>query len=343
MTRVQSGYRVHRWGSEPLWEEFARPTAGENEVLVQVEACGVGLTVLNCINGDLSDDEGLLPRVPGHELVGRVIEAGPGDGGRLVGRRVSAYFYLVCGECDECMAAHEPTCTNLGGWIGVHRDGGYAPFVTLPVRNAIALPDGIDPVAATVVPDALATPVHVCFERARIRPGERVAVVGAGGGVGVHMIQVARLCGADVLGLDVHEQKLSMIEELAVQPVDSSDFDAVADTWIGPPPDVVVDLLGTEDSITWAIGALGPRGRLVVLTTFRGAASLVAPRDLVLGELSILGSKYASRAEVRTAADLVARGRIRPIIGQVGTPQDVPSLHEQLRSGRLLGRGALRW
>jgi propanol-preferring alcohol dehydrogenase len=343
MTRTQSGYRVHHWGAEPLWEEFARPTVGANEVLVEVEACGVGLTVLNCINGDLSDDDRLLPRVPGHELVGRVIEAGPGEGGRLAGRQVAAYFYLVCGECEACVAGRDSNCANLGGWLGVHRDGGYAPLASLPVRNVIALPEGIDPVAGTVIPDALATSVHVCFERARIRPGERVAVLGAGGGVGIHMVQVARLCGAEVFGFDVHEQKLSMLEELGVRSIDSSDFDVVTRTWRGRPPDMVVDLLGTELSMTWALDALGERGRLVVLTTFRGVASSVAPRDIVLGELSIVGSKYASRANVRTAADLVARELVKPIIGRVGPARDVLSMHEQLRSGLLIGRGALRW
>jgi propanol-preferring alcohol dehydrogenase len=343
MTSTQQGYRVHRWGSEPIWEEFSRPKVRENELLVEVEACGVGLTVLNCIRGDLSDDERLLPRVPGHEIVGRVIEAGPGEGATLVGRRVAAYFYLVCGECDACIAGHEATCANLAGWIGVHRDGGYAPYVALPVRNAIALPEAIDPVDATVVPDAVATPVHVCFARAKIRPGDRVAVIGAGGGVGIHMVQVARLCGAQVFGLDVAEAKLAALEELGIQPVNSRDFDALATAWSGPPPNVVIDLLGSEASMGWALSALDQRGKLVVLTTFRDITAPIAPRELVLGELSILGSKYASRADVAVAGDLVASGRIRPIVGQIVEAEGVPSLHEQIRSGRLLGRGALRW
>jgi D-arabinose 1-dehydrogenase-like Zn-dependent alcohol dehydrogenase len=343
MANTQHGYRVHRWGSEPIWEEFARPEARENELLVDVEACGVGLTVLNCIRGDLSDDERLLPRVPGHEIVGRVIDAGPGEGARLIGRLVAAYFYLVCGACDSCIAGRESTCANFSGWIGVHRDGGYAPCAVLPVRNAIALPEGIDAVEATVVPDAVATPVHVCLSRAKIRPGDRVAVIGAGGGVGIHMVQVARLCGAEVAGLEVGQAKLAALEELGIQPVDSGDFDAIAAGWAGPPPNIVIDLLGSEASVAWALSALEQRGRLVVLTTFREVAASVAPRQLVLGELSILGSKYASRADVRTAADLVARGRIRPIVGRVAGPDGVLSLHEQIRSGQLLGRGALRW
>lgn len=343
MTEVQLGYRIHGWGSEPIWEEFPRPEPAENEVLVEVEACGVGLTVLNCIRGDLSDDERLLPRVPGHEIVGHVVEAGPGEGSGLVGRRVVAYFYLVCGACDACIGGQEPRCRNLGGWIGVHRDGGYAPYVTLPARNAIAVPEELDPVAATVVPDAVATPVHVCLRRAGIRPGERVAVIGAGGGVGIHMVQVARLCGAEVVGLEVADAKLARLEELGIKSVQSGDFDALARSWPGAPPDVVIDLLGSEASAGWAVDALGQGGKLVVLTTFPGVATPVEPRQLVLGELSILGSKYASRADVVVAADLVTRGRVRAIVGAEVVPADVLSLHEALRSGQLLGRGALRW
>jgi len=72
---TQEGWRVHAWGAEPVWERFARPEPGQGEVLVQVYACGVGLTVLNALAGDLGDGPAALPRVPGHELVG---SGGPG-------------------------------------------------------------------------------------------------------------------------------------------------------------------------------------------------------------------------------------------------------------------------
>jgi propanol-preferring alcohol dehydrogenase len=182
--------------------------------------------------------------------------------------------------------------------------------------------------------------VHVCGARAAIVPYERVAVVGAGGGVGVHVAQVARLRGAAVLGIETNAEKRRALEELGVEAVDPVAVPG-ADRTAGL--DVVIDLVGTPATLGWAVDALGPGGRLVVATTFRDVSTIVEPRRLVLGELAILGSKYASRAEVEEASDLVTSGRVRPVIGQVVAPSDVGRLHRALRAGTLLGRGAIRW
>src|SRR5919202_4014792 len=219
------GRSISAWGGEPELRTLADPAPGEGELLVRVEACGVGLTVLNCINGDLGDDPADLPRVPGHELVGTVVDTGPGVAPARTGERVMAYFYLFCGRCPRCLAGHESRCERLAGFVGVDRDGGYAELVTLPERNAIPLPPQIDPVSATVIPDAVATPVHVA-RRAGIEPGERVAVIGAGGGVGIHMVQVAAARGADVVGLEAEPRKLAFLrDDIGVGIADSSDFE----------------------------------------------------------------------------------------------------------------------
>lgn len=338
------GYRVQSWGSEPVWEEIADPIAGSDEVLIEVEACSVGLTVLNCIGGDLDNDPALLPRVPGHEAVGRVIAAGPGADVSLVGRRVVAYFYLVCGRCSACRGGHDPLCSALEGWVGVHKDGGYAPLMTLPSRNAIPVPEALDPISATVVPDAVATPVHVAA-RAQIGEGDRVVVFGAGGGVGIHMVQVARHRGATVAGFDVVDAKLAEIERLGAIPVESAQVDAIDPTSVfaDGEPTVVIDLLGTEASARWAVDGLAMGGRMVALTTFRDRPVPFESRELVFRELALLGSRYASRADLTEAAELVASGAVEPIIGAVGGPEEVLAMHEQLRAGSLLGRGALDW
>jgi D-arabinose 1-dehydrogenase-like Zn-dependent alcohol dehydrogenase len=342
---TQHGWRVQRWGSDPVWEEFPRPRPGTDEVLVAVDACGVGLTVLNCLNGDIDDDPALLPRVPGHEVVGRVIDAGPGRGGALVGRRVAAYTYLACGACLECMAGRDSRCERLRGWVGVHIDGGYAPFTVLPVHHAIPLPDEVDPVEATVVVDAGATSLHVCGTRAQVTPHDRVAVIGAGGGVGIHMVQMARLFGARVAGLDVDDAKLAALEELGVTPVPSRSFAGVDPDALWPDgrPTVVVDLVGVPDSLQWAANALATGGRMIVLTTFRDRTFPLDPRTMVFSEASVIASRSFSRAELATAGRLLAAGRIRAMLGGVAAPADVLELHEQLRRGSLLGRGALRW
>jgi propanol-preferring alcohol dehydrogenase len=340
--RDQSGYRIRNWGSDPVWETFELPEPGPGEVTVRVEACGVGLTVLNSIRGDLGDDPALLPRVPGHELVGVVTGAGSKEDRGLLGRRVVAYFYLTCGWCGFCRAGLDPLCRNLRGHVGIHRDGGYAPFTVLPSANAIPVPEGLDPIAATVVPDAVATPVHVAA-RAALTREDRVVVIGAGGGVGIHMVQVARIATADVVGLDVSNEKLDAIEELGVRAVDSSDFSTLPDLFPGGPPTVVIDFVGSETSAVWSLGNIGPRGRLVALTTFLDRPIPIHYRDFVFREATLLGSRYATKAEVAAAADLVATGRVKPVVGRVVGPADLLDLHNSLRRGQLVGRGALSW
>lgn len=339
------GRRLDRWGGPAEPAELPDPVPGDQEVLISVEACGVGLTVLNCMNGDLGDSPGDLPRVPGHELVGTIVDAGPGVPRNRVGERVAAYFYLFCGRCPACLAGNESLCERLAGFVGVHRDGGYAELAALPERNAVPLPPEIDPVLATAIPDAIATPLHVA-QRAGIGPGTRVAVLGAAGGVGIHMLQVAALHGAEVLGLEATAAKVARVrDELGVPAADSSDPAALElpPGW-EPGPDVVVDLVGRPETLGWAVDALAPGGCLVALTTFRGDAGLaVSPRELVLRQLSLLGSRYAGRHELAHAAELVATGRVRPVVTERAGIDDVDRVHAALRAGELVGRGALVW
>jgi propanol-preferring alcohol dehydrogenase len=336
------GLRISSWGGplEPF--EAPDPQPGHGEVQVRVEACGIGLTVVNYSTGRYATSPLRRPVVPGHELVGRVSGAGEGVDERLVGARVTAHFYLFCGECPLCLSGFEPLCERSAGTIGTALDGGYAEVAVLPAQNVVPLPEGLDPVEATVVADAVATPVHIS-RLADIAAAQRVVVIGAGGGVGIHMAQVARLQGAEVAGLDVSDEKLAFLEhELGIPAVDSSDFDTVAlPGAFGDRADVIVDFVGTDASSGWAVSRLAPNGRLVLVNTFRDRAFSLDPRLLVESQTRVLGSRYASRREIGEAAELVASGRVRPVIGRRVGLDEVESVHEDLRRGTLLGRGAL--
>jgi propanol-preferring alcohol dehydrogenase len=344
MPSTNEGLRIHAWGSDPVLETFERKVPADGEALIQLDACSIGLTVLNMIRGDLADERASLPLVPGHEIIGTVVDVGHERDRVLLGQRIMDYIYLFCGTCGECVAGREDRCLRLAGYIGVHRDGGYARYTTLPTRNLIALPDTLDPITASVIPDPVATSVHVCRSRARVTPEDTVAVIGAGGGVGAHLIQVAALFGGTVIGLDVSDEKLFLIADLGARPVRSDDF-ASLDPRLGGStgPSVVVDLVGTSDSLAWSLKALGPGGRLCVLTTFRDVQAKLDPRQLVMAESQVLGSRYATRHESYLAVDLVASGRVRPVIGSTTRPDGVLGVHERLRQGRLIGRGALDW
>jgi propanol-preferring alcohol dehydrogenase len=337
---------LHEWGGKLSHQEVPAPSLGPHDALVKVEACGVGLTVLNYMRGNNSSRREDLPRIPGHEVVGSVVEVGAAVTELEVGQRVMAHFYLFCGTCDMCRLAHEPLCRNLRGQVGVVADGGYAEYTALPAANWIPVPDGIDPVQATAIPDAIATPLHVS-RRAAIGPLETVVVMGAGGGVGMHMVQMATLFGARVIAIDRGEEKLPATREVgAVAAFAFDDAERLAAQVRSAAPggaSVAVDLVGSRETLSFCLGSLGPRGRLVVLTAFSGVATDLAPRQFVHRELSVLGSRYASRLELAQAAELVAARRIRPIVSEVSTLAGVEQLHAKLRQGTLLGRGAIKF
>jgi propanol-preferring alcohol dehydrogenase len=157
------------------------------------------------------------------------------------------------------------------------------------------------------------------------------------------MIQVAAACGAKVAGLERSPEKLALIEELGAAPVDSTNLASVRLEDFDGRADAVIDLVGSPETLAWAWNALAIGGRLCVLTTFRDVDFRPEPRDFVFKESQVIGSRYASRAELMRAAELVASGAVRPVIGATADPREVEDLHEDLRAGRLRGRGALLW
>jgi propanol-preferring alcohol dehydrogenase len=334
--------QVTEWGGELHRAERDRPAAGPAEVLVEVEATGVGRTVANVVDGQLGDDPADLPRVPGHELVGTVAEAGAGVEGLTPGDRVTAYFHVVCGHCPACRAGHDSLCANHEGWISVDTDGGYAEYAVLPARNAIAIPSGIPAPEATVIPDAVGTPVHVATERADVEPGDEVAVLGAGGGVGVHMVQVASYFGADVTAVDVVPEKLDRCAEVGAarvhDPGPDGDLSALSDVSY----DAVVDFVGDTGLLESAVELLGPRGTLVNLTTFPGTEMALSPRAEVMNELNVVGSRYCAKHELQRAADLVDSGAVTPVVSEVTDLDGTPELLDRVVAGEVVGRGAMR-
>jgi D-arabinose 1-dehydrogenase-like Zn-dependent alcohol dehydrogenase len=187
--------------------------------------------------------------------------------------------------------------------------------------------------------------VHVCRNRARVQAGDRVVVIGAGGGVGIHMAQMAKVCGAEVAGIERTEAKLEALADLGVIPVSCGPVLDVDPTRLfgSALPTVIIDMVGLPATLEWAVRSIDGGGRILLLTTFPDRTIALNPRDTVFRESSIIGSRYCSPAELQEAAALVASGAIRPIVGAVVGPGELLGLHARLREGTLLGRGALDW
>src|SRR5258708_11460480 len=112
-----------------------------------------------------------------------------------------------------CAAGREMLCINNKGNIGAKIDGAFAEYMVVPARNLVRIPEGVILREAGIIADAVATPYHIATKRACIIPGQRVAVIGAGGGVGIHMLQVAKAFGAFVIAVERDPAKLSRLQE----------------------------------------------------------------------------------------------------------------------------------
>ena len=325
--------------------EVPDPAAGPGEAVARVFACGSGLTIQHFKAGRVP---AVFPRIIGHEICAEIVEVGAGVRSLEVGDIVTSYFYLNCGHCRMCVEDFQPLCDNFGGYVGRETDGGYAEYIKLPERNFIRLPAGLDwqgqPAHVGVAMDALATPYKV-LRHARIREGETVAVFGAGGGLGIHQVMMARWAGARVIAVDTKASKFEACRDAgADEVVDASAVEvveALLELTGGAGVDAAVDYVSAKSTLEAGARALGKRGRLVTLGGAGEAFSLSA-RELLYKELAVLGSRYVTPTEIRETYDLMARGEVWPIVTEIRPMEEAEELHELVEHGEVTGRAALR-
>jgi propanol-preferring alcohol dehydrogenase len=320
------------------------PVAAPGEAVARVIACGSGLTIQHTKAGRIAAD---FPLIIGHEITGEIVEVGAGVKGLAVGDPVTAYYYLNCGHCRWCQAGFEPLCDNSGGNVGRNCNGGYAQYIKLPAHIFIKLPPGLDhkkhPAEIGVITDALATPYKV-LRRARIRAGETVAVFGAGGGLGIHQLMMAKWAKARVIAVDVARNKFDACRKAgADEVVDASAgnvVEALLDLTRGRGVDVAVDYVSRTSTLEAGARSLGKHGRLVVLGG-SGQDFAVCARDLLHKEQDLLGSRYVTRTDVLDSLDLVARGEVWPLVTDIRPLEEAEALHARVERGEVIGRAAL--
>ena len=268
--------------------------------------------------------------------------------GLKVGDPVTTYFYLNCGHCRWCLTNLEPLCENSGGQIGLECDGAYAEYVKLPAQNFIKLPDGLDykkhPAEIGVVTDALATPYKV-LRRARVKAGETVAVIGAGGGLGIHQLMMAKWARARVIAVDTKPEKFDACRKAGADEVVDASAGRVVEQLLdltgGQGVDVVVDYVSATATLEAGAKALARRGRLVTLGG-SGQPFQASSADMLNKEQDLLGSRYVTRSEVLESLDLVARGEVFPLVSVVRPLEEAEAVHELVERGEVIGRAALR-
>ncbi|MGZ8211707.1 MAG: alcohol dehydrogenase catalytic domain-containing protein [Burkholderiales bacterium] len=324
--------------------EAPDPVAGPGEAVARVLACGSGLTIQHIKAGRIA---ARFPIIIGHEITAEIVQVGPGVTEVKERDPVTSYYYLNCGHCRWCYANLEPLCENTAGNVGITCDGGYAEYIKLPANAFIKFPRGLDyrahPAECGVVMDALATPYKV-LQRASVNAGDTVAVIGAGGGLGIHQVMMAKWAHARVIAVDSAPEKFEACRRAgADEVVDASEgrtAEALLDLTRGEGVDVVVDYVSTTSTLEAGAQALGKRGRLVTLGG-AGKAFTVSSHDMLLKEQALLGSRYVTRSEILETLELVARREVWPVVTEVRRLEEAESVHEKLERGEVIGRAAL--
>ena len=333
---------LHEFGKPLRLEERPIPKIGSDEVLIRVKACGTGLTHKWFLTGLRGDGD--LPRVIGHEIGGVVKKVGPLVNECKPDDRVTVSFYLFCGYCKFCVEGRETLCENRKGNIGRVIDGGYADYVKVPGRNVIQIPDEVGFAEAGITSDAIASPWHVAKERAKIKPNDTVLVVGAGGGVGIHMVQVAKVFGARVIGVDVSDDKLAVVKQVGADDViNSKEKDLAGEVKTltgGMGVNAAVDMVGTKETIEGAINSLAKAGTMVMLGIWPGTKIELNPEQLQ-GEKTVTRTQYATRQEIRESLELVRRGVVKPMILNTFPVEQANKAHQLIDEMKLTGRIAL--
>ena len=195
-------------------QDVALPKPAAGEVLIKVEVCGVCHSDLHVADGDWSQLAKIVkkPLILGHEVVGTIVEVGSAAQGVKVGDRVGVpWIHWSCGKCEFCREGNENLCIKQQ-ITGVTVDGGYAEFVKAPATHVARIPDHLASEQAAPLLCAGLT-VHRALKKARVTAGQRLAVFGVGG-LGHVAVQIGRELGADVIAIDVSEEKLGLAKSL---------------------------------------------------------------------------------------------------------------------------------
>jgi NADPH:quinone reductase-like Zn-dependent oxidoreductase len=313
---VRAAYFEEHGGSEKIvYGEYRDPVAGAGDVVVRVRACALNQVDMLLLDGRFPPPEG-LPHVNGCEVAGTVEAVGNGVAGLASGQRVVVFPGLSCGSCEFCLRGERTLCLRYG-YIGAHRDGGYAELVRVPAPNCLPLADALTFEAAAALPLAFLTSWHALLVKADLKPGQTVLVHAAGSGVGSAAIQIARLCGARVITTVGSDDKIEFARSLGAEQVvnyRTHDFVEATRAWTSKRGvDVVVEHIGGEtfERSTYALTRLGVLVSIGSHDTHWGRLDL---RHVYSKNLRIVGTNLGSILELRALLEQVAAGRLRPVI-----------------------------
>jgi len=319
--------------------DLPKPKPAPDEVVVQVQSCG-----LNHLDLWL-EEAGLpmpvqLPRTPGGEIAGRILEIGSNIREWKASDEVAVQSNIFCGECEFCRRGEESFCLR-SEILGVQRDGGFAEKVLVPARALMRLPAGVDFDTSAALTLAGSTAMHMLTNRAHVREGDWVLVIGGASGVGSAAIQIANQLGARVISTGSTPAKRTLAHHLGAQFVlDSNDADWPAEVrkiTNKHGVDLVVEHVGGEVLLK-CFECLARGGAIVTCGATAGREVLVNLWPLFVKQHRLIGSYGRDRADLQATLGWAAAGKLKPVIDSVFPLGQVPEAFAKLRSRNVLGK-----
>ena len=296
---------------EPLSIENVRtPAVGVHDVKVKIQTCSVCHTDIQFI------DQGMAPNMKppiilGHEIAGIVEETGSEVKKFKAGDRVILPATITCNECLACKSWNETHCDNIKR-IGIDTNGGFAEYIVVPDFHPYRLPHEYSYEAGSLMSNVLVGAYHVVFDRINIRAGEKVVIFGSGG-LGLSILQMARLREAQVTMVDIFDWKLNLAQKLGADHTLNSNKvnvceEAVIDT-VGGKPDIVIETIGAPRTLLQSMNALKKGGRLVLCGLTENALPFLIGR-IIENEISLIGAAGAPRRKIPEIIHLLEDGKI---------------------------------
>jgi propanol-preferring alcohol dehydrogenase len=318
-------------------EEVSQPEPGAGDVLIRIEACGVCHSDLHVADGDWAQFAKIVktPLILGHEIAGIVVEKGAAVQDLQIGDRVGVpWIHWTCGECEFCRAGNENLCRRQK-ITGVTVDGGYAEFVKAPASHVLRIPDSLSFVQAAPLLCAGVT-VYRALKHADILPGQRLAVFGIGG-LGHLGVQFGQALRAEVVAIDVSEEKLALARSFGA----SATLNAATTNVIKEVRDrggVHVSLVtsAARASYDTAFHCVRPTGTLLVVG-LPADPICFPPILMAAGEIRIHASTVGTRQDLREVLAMTAAGKVRCQVA-ARPLAEVNEALDQLRRGQVSGR-----
>lgn len=349
--------RIHEYQKPLSIDNIPKPTISSGEqVLVKVSAAGLCHSDLHLINGDWKDILPIkLPIAPGHEVAGLVEEIGDSVPKEVldIGDMVAVFGGWGCGICYYCKNGNEQLCINpIWPGLSSSHDGGYSQYILVPsYRFLVNVRDyqkyNIKTEEMTALTDAGLTPYRAIKKiRHLLEPGTNIAIVGAGGGLGSYGIQYAKIFGAssNVIAIDVNDRKLDLAKRFGADYVINAKTQQnirkdVLQITGGNGVNVVIDCVGTEETIRNSVEILGKGGVLVMIGLFGGQINMPLV-SAVLNEYQVICSLWGNYNELREVIELAKNQKIKHSIHSFPL-REINKAIDSLRSGNIEGRAVI--